>query len=67
MPPATIDPPPLDTPTIRELAVEFQVDPRSIKRERDNPGSVRGMAGHRARRALASLGSERRGAEARNP
>ena len=53
----------LDTPTLRELSVRFQVDPRSIKREREEPGSVRGMAGHRARAALASI--EPRPAEAR--
>jgi hypothetical protein len=39
----------LDTPTLRELSVRFQVDPRSIKRERDAPGSVKGMAGQRVR------------------
>ena len=50
---------PLDTPTLRELSVRFQVDPRSIKRERDQPGSVRGMAGRRARAALAAAGANR--------
>jgi hypothetical protein len=45
----------IDTATLRHLAVTFQVDPRSIKRERDAPGCVRGMAGHRARAALATI------------
>lgn len=44
-----------DTGTLRRLAVEYQVDPRSIRRELREPGSVRGMAGHRARAALAEL------------
>jgi hypothetical protein len=45
----------LDTATLRRLSVEYQVDPRSIRREHDCPGSVRGMAGHRARAAVAAL------------
>ena len=45
----------IDTATIRRLAVTYSVDPRSIRREMREPGSVRGMAGHRVREALASL------------
>jgi hypothetical protein len=39
----------------RELAARHQIDPRSLAREAAVPGSVRGMAGDRARAALAEL------------
>jgi hypothetical protein len=48
-----------DTATLRRLAVAHDVDPRSIVRELRQPGSVRGMAGARARAAVREL---RRGA-----
>lgn len=53
---AAPEPAQLDTATARALAVEAAVDPRSIIREHRRPGSVRGMAGHRARSALAARG-----------
>ena len=37
---------------LRSLAVEFEVDPRSILKEWKKAGSVRGMAGERAKKAL---------------
>lgn len=43
----------LDTATLRALAVKHLVDPRSIAKEYEEPGSVKGMAGARARAALA--------------
>jgi hypothetical protein len=46
----------LPTALARELAVKYQVDPRSIQREHRSPGTVRGMAGDRARAALRSVG-----------
>ena len=48
-------PRPIDYPTARRLAVEAQVDPRTILRLARG-GNVRGMAGERARAALAELG-----------
>ena len=36
-------------------AGKFQVDPRSIEKEAEQPGSVKGMAGDRARAALREL------------
>jgi hypothetical protein len=44
-----------DASLLRRLAVEHSVDPRTIVRELDQPGSVRGLAGERARRAVAEL------------
>jgi hypothetical protein len=52
----------MDLYALRKLALDYQVDPRSIKKEQAQPGSVRGMAGHRARAALASV--ELRGVQA---
>jgi hypothetical protein len=51
----TRTPPEFDTHTIRRAAVAFDVDPRSIRRELEVPGSVRGAAGHRARAAVTAL------------
>jgi hypothetical protein len=45
----------LDTATLRRLAVEFDVDPRTILKL-FRGGRVRGMARHRATRALESIG-----------
>jgi len=45
----------LDKATVRELAVRASVDPRSITRALAGE-SVRGMAGHRARRVLQEAG-----------
>jgi len=39
---------------LRRLAATHDVDPRSILRELREPGSVRGMAGERAKRAVAA-------------
>jgi hypothetical protein len=47
--------PTTDAATIRRLAVAHSVDPRSIARELREPGSVRGMAGERAREAVREL------------
>ena len=47
---------PIDLATARSLAVRAEVDPRSIYRELKEPGSVRGLAGHRARRVLREAG-----------
>lgn len=46
----------LDEATKRALAVKFQIDPRSIAKEDQHPGSVRGMAGQRAHQALIDAG-----------
>ena len=43
---------PIPASVLRRLAVTYDLDPRSIVREFREPGSVRGMAGERARRAL---------------
>lgn len=45
----------LDEATVRALAVEASVDPRTIRRVARGE-SVRGMAGARARKALESAG-----------
>jgi hypothetical protein len=42
-----------DTFTLRRLSVEFDLDPRTIKKELRAPGSVAGSAGRRARAAIA--------------
>ena len=44
-----------DAATLRRLSVAYEVDPRSIVRELHETGSVRGMAGQRARRAVREL------------
>lgn len=44
----------IDTATARKLAVAASADPRTVLREFRQPGSVRGMAGHRVRRVLAA-------------
>jgi len=44
---------PTDPQAVRRVAVSAIVDPRSVRRELEQPGSVRGMAGHRIRRAIA--------------
>jgi hypothetical protein len=43
----------LDYPTSRRLGADFDLDPRTPRREAEHPGSVKGLAGDRARRALA--------------
>jgi hypothetical protein len=43
------------TGMIRRVAVSASADPRSVQRELREPGSVRGMAGDRIRRALHAL------------
>jgi carbamoylphosphate synthase small subunit len=46
--------PSLSAATLRRLSAAHDVDPRSILRELREPGSVRGMAGERARKALSA-------------
>ena len=46
--------PTLPAATLRRLSAAHDVDPRSILRELREPGSVRGMAGERARKALSA-------------
>jgi|HubBroStandDraft_2_1064218.scaffolds.fasta_scaffold359949_2 hypothetical protein len=46
--------PAIATATLRRLSVAHDVDPRSILRELREPGSVRGMAGERARNAVSA-------------
>ena len=43
---------PIDAATIRKLAVLAEADPRSVRKELDTPGSVRGLPGHRIRAVL---------------
>jgi hypothetical protein len=51
-----------DRETRIRLALDHHVDERSILKECERPGSVRGMAGERTRKALAAWrGSRRRG------
>jgi hypothetical protein len=50
---STARPSELDTATIRRLAVEADVDPRSVER-RLRGERVRGLAGHRIDRVLAA-------------
>lgn len=60
------DPEPVDTLTIRRIAVDTATDPRSVARELRGE-RVRGMAGERIRRALHAAGlpsSRGRGSEA---
>ncbi|HEY6357725.1 MAG TPA: hypothetical protein VIX35_05750 [Vicinamibacterales bacterium] len=49
--------PAISTATLRRLSAAHDVDPRSILRELREPGSVRGMAGERARRAVIAYQS----------
>lgn len=44
---------PKDAATIRKISVAASADPRSVRKEMDKPGSVRGLPGHRIREALA--------------
>lgn len=53
----------LDEATLRKLAVEADVHPKSIAKELRTPGSVRGMPGHRAHEVLLKHGF----AKPRNP
>lgn len=48
----------LDTFEIRRIACDPRVlaDPRSVRRELEEPGSVRGIVGERIRRALVERG-----------
>jgi hypothetical protein len=55
-------PRPIPTATLRRLAADHDVDPRSILRELRAPGSVCGMAGERCRAALRALAATRAGA-----
>jgi hypothetical protein len=41
-----------DAATIREISVAASADPRSVRKELENPGSVRGLPGHRIRAVL---------------
>ncbi len=47
---------PLERAVALKLAARADVDPRSVEREYLAPGSVRGMAGARARGALVKAG-----------
>lgn len=44
---------PTDAATIRKISVAASADPRSVRKELDQPGSVRGLPGHRIRAVLA--------------
>lgn len=46
----------LDAALLREIAVESQTDPRSVRKEYERPGSVRGMPGRRIRTAFGARG-----------
>jgi len=54
-----------DAATLRKLAVVHLVDPRTICRELNAPGSVKGMTGDRARAAVAELRALTENANAR--
>jgi hypothetical protein len=41
---------------VRTVAVITETDPRSVRKELREPGSVRGVSGRRIRRALVELG-----------
>lgn len=43
---------PPDWATLRRLAVEHEIDERTLAKEFEEPGSVRGFTGDRARRAV---------------
>jgi hypothetical protein len=45
--------PTISAPALRRLSAAHDVDPRTILRELREPGSVHGMAGERARRAVS--------------
>lgn len=49
---------PPDTMTIRQIACDPEVmsDPRTVRKEIADPGSVRGAVGERIRRKLAARG-----------
>lgn len=57
----------IDTATARKLAVAADADPRSVLRELRQPGSVRGMAGHRVRQALEQHGYRSRNDKPKAP
>lgn len=61
MPKLSKRPKTLDEATTRRIAVEADVDPRTVLRELREPGSVRGMSGERARTALIKRGLIRAG------
>lgn len=46
----------IDSLTMRSIGVEADADVRSVRRELEQPGSVRGRAGERVRMALARRG-----------
>lgn len=50
---------PIPTATLRRLAAAHDVDPRTILKELATPGSVGGMTGERARRAVAAYQAAR--------
>ena len=52
----------LDKLTIRRLACEAHCDPRTLQRELDEPGSVKGLVGDRIRRVLAERPARPQGA-----
>lgn len=47
---------PLGAARARELAVAASCDPRTVRKEYDEPGSVGGLVGDRIRTALAAHG-----------
>lgn len=49
---------PIDAATLRRLSVAAEVDPRSIRKELKQPGSVRGLPGHRIRAVLREHASQ---------
>jgi hypothetical protein len=46
----------VDYATLRAIAVRASVDPRTVDQEIAEPGSVRGLPGHRTRLALREMG-----------
>ncbi|HEX4474063.1 MAG TPA: hypothetical protein VH142_03230 [Polyangiaceae bacterium] len=48
--------PNIDTLTIRSIGVDADADVRSVQKELERPGSVRGRAGERIRAALVRRG-----------
>ncbi len=46
--------PAIPSATLRRLSAAHDVDPRTILKELRDPGSVGGMAGERARRAVSA-------------
>jgi len=55
--------PTIPAATLRRLSATHDVDPRSILRELREPGSVRGMAGERARKAVGAYQAAKNGSE----